>query len=922
MENIPERNSYTCTRCKQSFKNVERLRVHIINCAPDTVPTPPKSPKRKRHRKFPRKFLDSEHDLMGSPQSDETSKQSVDKDKNDNVLKTKTKKSITTSENEQIQKKNPVTPPPVEEEDTGKVRRKRSCDIGYVPGNHVRRREMTEVLDQHQCRGCGVKFRSISLLERHIRKCDEKEKFKDIKVMKSTINESFHRKLKQMCFYCGKEFAYPKTLMNHFRAFCIVKKEKVKDGKLSQEEKDKEEKVLKILKQQDFDRNEIVMHDLEGEENGPKKGWPKGMKRKSRRKTHSWTYIKKKKLDEEEDESTSGDGKESSSTSPDVDKMKMEPISEVNPPKDNVPENKVSNDNSGEKVKKQRKKKQFDGRLKELPVPDHTKVKEEPLTKTDTVSFNIKEHKNEFSSNLKTKYKSVHEIKPIKINPDVNKNLKNEKNIEETQNSKKSGVVTQKLIKLTPVKKHAPATQTTGPPEILTVAKAVSKASNSKKNCDKNQANLSPPPKGNIKKINPIDSLENTTEDFVPSVKNSDDKFVAIKKPPPKQSRNVDSVSDKSTLSPVQSNLVAAPLPDVNKDVVEVKHNGKGTKKLSDVSSPKKKLTNSPKSNAKVESDKPIKRKRKSRDNNNSNDEVDSCTDKPIETKAKKFKKMDKSSVVSPKSNEKNEVKSSNKTQTANKKSTPVKELRSENMHSPTKTGRSPRKSSKNAAKQIDFSKNEMVNNDTIHDNFQQSSSLNSIQPVEKRRSGLQALLDVVTLEGFKETNLGNAGTNDHHLAKPNEYVYQSPKDSKFPLRSNSYEDDDCGNVAGMCNVGNSVFSSGDVKEGLAPLNNLLQLAQVAADVLQGVVSKVEENNDVYSHNNKKDIMQKVNSSQSSISSEKSIEKHYVHRITNSPMQTNPRKKRVSKSPIRLPSRSETSAGDDKNISPTSDISR
>ncbi|XP_061189903.1 uncharacterized protein LOC133197737 [Saccostrea echinata] len=173
-----------------------------------------------------------------------------------------------------------------------KSRRKRDFVI-YNPRNHIRRREFSEVLDKQQCKGCGVKFKTISLLERHVKKCDEKDKFKDIKLIKSNVNEVFHQKQRHTCFYCNKGFIYPKSLMNHFKAFCLVKKERGSNGVLSEEDKATEAVLMKRLIQQEEDRKITTEEfDMPGRKKG---GWPRGKKRKHRRKNHSWTIIKQKK---------------------------------------------------------------------------------------------------------------------------------------------------------------------------------------------------------------------------------------------------------------------------------------------------------------------------------------------------------------------------------------------------------------------------------------------------------------------------------------------------------------------------------------------------------------------------------------------------------------------------------------------------
>nr|XP_011452159.2 uncharacterized protein LOC105345643 [Crassostrea gigas] len=394
LERAINKPSYTCTRCRGSFKSVDRLRVHIINCA-----TPQPSPKKKKSyykRKTPIKTENGEIESPSKLASQVNLKElnsrmkefsSKPDKKADSVVrenslmeqeekfsaggkvnerpKTPTQKVVTekrvstentpekteakaeekddTKQSEQKTTKSPSSkagskrimvekkiPTPVKEnrlsggkskETAGKkpVQRKspvklkseqskagkmadsaqqkrmrRGRDIViYNPRNHIRRRELSEVLDKQQCKGCGVKFKTISLLERHVKKCDEKDKFKDIKMIKSNVNEEFHQKQRHVCFYCNKGFIYPKSLMNHFKAFCVVKKERESNGGLSEEDKSTEATMMKRLIQQEEDRK--VTNEEFDDTDRKKGGWPRGKKRKHRRKNHSWTIIKQRK---------------------------------------------------------------------------------------------------------------------------------------------------------------------------------------------------------------------------------------------------------------------------------------------------------------------------------------------------------------------------------------------------------------------------------------------------------------------------------------------------------------------------------------------------------------------------------------------------------------------------------------------------
>lgn len=290
LESVSERGSYNCTRCAGSFKSIDRLRIHIINCAPKVEGTESSENKPKyckKYRKHQKIIVKSE---PNSPVKMKKETANVSNDNNFSESHAKPRKQYL--QNPISVKKDYIMSEKFEANPGQLTRRKKSAEMTYNPLNHIRRRELTEVLDTHQCKGCGVKFKSISLLERHVRKCDGKDKFKDLKVMKSSVNDTFHQKTKHSCLYCNRGFSYPKTLMNHYKAFCLVKKDKVSKGLLTEHDKQQEYAMMMKLKQQDEDRcfTDIPEENLLG-----KKGWPRGMKRKWRRKNHCWTYIKKRK---------------------------------------------------------------------------------------------------------------------------------------------------------------------------------------------------------------------------------------------------------------------------------------------------------------------------------------------------------------------------------------------------------------------------------------------------------------------------------------------------------------------------------------------------------------------------------------------------------------------------------------------------
>ena len=124
--------------------------------------------------------------------------------------------------------------------DSAASKRRRSFELMYNPQNHMRRRELTEVLDMHRCHGCGLRFGTISLLERHIRVCKHKEKIKEMHSVKTTVaSRRIHKRPKdtfvrdahkEKCRYCDKLFTYIGMLKKHILDICPVRKEYFEHG--------------------------------------------------------------------------------------------------------------------------------------------------------------------------------------------------------------------------------------------------------------------------------------------------------------------------------------------------------------------------------------------------------------------------------------------------------------------------------------------------------------------------------------------------------------------------------------------------------------------------------------------------------------------------------------------------------------------
>ena len=133
--------------------------------------------------------------------------------------------------------------------DTERHRKKRrkNFELLYNPLHHVRRRELTQVLEIHNCGGCHQQFKTISLLERHVRVCKQKDKLKEMRAMSSSLDanccdddddddEYAYNPNKHMCIYCLKQFTYFGTLRNHVSDWCQVRTDFIEHGDLLDDE--------------------------------------------------------------------------------------------------------------------------------------------------------------------------------------------------------------------------------------------------------------------------------------------------------------------------------------------------------------------------------------------------------------------------------------------------------------------------------------------------------------------------------------------------------------------------------------------------------------------------------------------------------------------------------------------------------------
>ena len=305
LDSVSDREVFTCTGCGSVFKTLAKLHIHIVSCTPIYSAT--RDIKSEKGSKTPikKKIQNKVKNILNGGNSFKYKIQDLDTEKDENVqegiktqngVETKTKSKVFSGFTgfRTILPKPPMTQLPIHMLDsTVKPRRKKGQELrGYNPQNHVRRRELTELVDCHQCEACGLKFKTIILLERHVPNCSRKEKFKELCPMKCPIMDQSLEKLKHVCHYCHKHFTYLKSLVNHLHDFCAAKKQKVDSNTITDEDRVKENEIITKFKKLEEEK----VGTVKVVENGArKKGWQKGVKRRPKRKGHSWTSIKRKK---------------------------------------------------------------------------------------------------------------------------------------------------------------------------------------------------------------------------------------------------------------------------------------------------------------------------------------------------------------------------------------------------------------------------------------------------------------------------------------------------------------------------------------------------------------------------------------------------------------------------------------------------
>lgn len=281
LDNISEVEEYKCTHCDVSFKTISKLHVHIVNCSS----IDPMYGAQKSENKIPlkKKLQRKIFSLFGSSndaKSNASSKQAEQKSE------TQSPKRVFTGCRKRTSVILPDSPLKLVNEQKSAV----LAGSGYNPLNHVRRRELTEVLDTLTCEACGLKFKTIIVLERHVKYCTKKEKFKTIQPMACPLMDESLEKIKNMCLYCNKNFTYTKSLLNHFQDFCPVKRNRLDRGALTEQDKHREAEIIERIQKADEEKA-LKQKEID---NRPKRNISWQVGRKSKRKGHSWTNIKKR----------------------------------------------------------------------------------------------------------------------------------------------------------------------------------------------------------------------------------------------------------------------------------------------------------------------------------------------------------------------------------------------------------------------------------------------------------------------------------------------------------------------------------------------------------------------------------------------------------------------------------------------------
>ena len=320
--NLPLPELYVCTRCGFPFRNLNRLHAHIVSCDPSLEGGAANRLSYNRKKLIP--MMDrrlSQQNTVVAPVKPKLGRpfKRPPQISNSNLSGVSSGERLPTPQLAQ-----PDSPRGSDKTPPGSVyqkpaslgspfsfyhgRKRKNYELLYNPQNHMRRREMYQVLDTHQCHGCNLKFKSMSMLERHVKKCSGRDRLQSQKPLLSGIMPDDATVRKQhTCRYCNKRFTYIKGVDLHYKRICSVRKIREEEGKLTHEDLAHEEELRKIIEHMKWsktlnkDSSDIIQGHVRVEEDGSltrvvkRRGCPAGVKKRVKKrkvKNKRWTYMK------------------------------------------------------------------------------------------------------------------------------------------------------------------------------------------------------------------------------------------------------------------------------------------------------------------------------------------------------------------------------------------------------------------------------------------------------------------------------------------------------------------------------------------------------------------------------------------------------------------------------------------------------
>ncbi|RUS87899.1 hypothetical protein EGW08_004315, partial [Elysia chlorotica] len=318
--NLPLPELFVCTRCGFPFRNLNRLHAHVVTCDPALEKSAGYRSSRNRKKLIP---------MMDRRLSQQTPDWSMVKPKLGRPFKRPSQPSSSSSNVSVTADRPPASQPAVSDADKTQPssagldskpvslsppfsfyhgRKRKNYELLYNPQNHLRRRESYQVLDTHQCHGCNLKFKSMSMLERHVKKCSGRDRLQSQKPLLSGIMPDDATLRKQhTCRYCNKRFTYIKGVDLHYKRICSVRKVREEEGQLTPEDLAHEEELRKIIEHLKWsktlckDSSDIIQGHVRVEADGSltrvvkRRGCPTGPNRKVKKrkvKNKKWTYMK------------------------------------------------------------------------------------------------------------------------------------------------------------------------------------------------------------------------------------------------------------------------------------------------------------------------------------------------------------------------------------------------------------------------------------------------------------------------------------------------------------------------------------------------------------------------------------------------------------------------------------------------------